>query len=58
MVTVTVSIDCLAFDGWPLVAVLAVLMTSSPALRGLARGSVLLLLLYGCSSASRWAPRH
>src|SRR3981189_1211770 len=30
IVTVTVSIDCLAFDGWPAPAVLAVVMTSSP----------------------------
>src|SRR5437016_10731952 len=30
IVTVTVSIDCLAFDGWPAAAVLAVVMTSSP----------------------------
>src|SRR6267143_1161308 len=30
IVTVTVSIDCLAFDGWPAVAVLAVVITSSP----------------------------
>ena len=30
MVTVTVSIDCLAFDGAPAAAVLAVVMTSWP----------------------------
>src|ERR1700704_599789 len=30
IVTVTVSIDCLAFDGWPGPAVWAVVMTSSP----------------------------
>src|SRR3981189_3102084 len=30
IVTVTVSIDCLAFDGWPAAAVLAVVMTSWP----------------------------
>jgi len=30
IVTVTVSIDCLAFDGAPAPAVLAVVMTSSP----------------------------
>jgi hypothetical protein len=28
IVTVTVSIDCLAFDGWPGAAVLAVVMTN------------------------------
>src|ERR1700730_13055078 len=29
-VTVTVSMDCLAFDAWPAAALLALVMTSSP----------------------------